>query len=152
MAIDEPHEERLAGAITSEEEEAGIQPVIVTLMDGAVELEAEAAPAGDVRVTVMNRGSRAVRVALTAQAGLERHDTDDSEGSDRRSTIASWSSIEPGGSGSAVVKLAVGSYTFTSCELDDGRALGSATLVVQPQEGLADASRRPALGAPDIEA
>lgn len=151
MTIDQPQDERLAGAITSEEEEAGIQPVIVSLMDRAVELEAEVAPAGEARVTVMNQGDTALRVAMTAQAGLDRQQRGESQGSGQ-SAIASWPRIEPGGSGSAVVTLEVGDYTFTSHALDDGRALGSATLVVQPQEGLTDARRQPAFGTPDIEA
>jgi hypothetical protein len=140
-------EERLAGAVTSEEEDAGIDQVLVILADGTLELETAIAPAGDVRLTVMNRGSSALGFAMTAPEDNDRRGVEEDP-----AVMASWSSIEPGGSSTAVVHLEAGDYTLTSQDIEGERVLGSATLVVQPAEGLADAARRRDLGPREVDA
>jgi hypothetical protein len=137
VAFDEPREGRqLAGAKTSEEERAGIEQILVDLIDGAVQLQNEAAPAGDTRVVVTNRGSVALGFTLGMEGNGDRLP-------DERSGAAEWSSIEPGDSGGAIVRLEEGDYMLTALDPTDGAVVGTATLVVQPQQGLAGSGERP---------
>jgi hypothetical protein len=132
MTIDQPREGRqLPGAKTSEDERAGIEEILIELLDGAVELQHAAAPAGDVRIVVMNRGSTAF--------GLTVHKATESRSSNpgsQRSAAADWSRIEPGGSEDALVHLEDGDYTIEATDLEQARVVSTATLVVQPQQGL----------------
>jgi hypothetical protein len=119
----------LPGAKTSEEERAGIEQLLVYLMDGTVQLEHEAAPAGDVRLVVMNQGSTPFGFSM-------REEKSSSVGRDGQSEqIADWDRIEPGATGELLIDLHEGDYVLTSLDTD-GAVLGTATLTVQPQQGL----------------
>jgi len=131
MVTDEPREGRqLPGAQTSEEERAGTEQVLIHLMDGVVEAEHRVAPAGDVRLVVMNQGTKPYGFTMAAAAGAAKE-----RSGDGRQAVADWQQIGPGDSGEALLDLQEGDYELTSLDTD-GRVLSTATLIVQPQQGL----------------
>lgn len=120
---DEPREGRqLPGAMTSEEERAGIESMLIQILEGQVELELTVAPAGDVRVVVMNRGEEAVGLHIGRQEAPD-------------STVVQLEGILPGDSAESVARLEEGDYIVTATDLQ-GEALSTASLIVQPQQGL----------------
>lgn len=124
MVDDQPREGRqLPGAMTSEEERDGVEPVLIQIMEGQVELELTVAPAGDVRIVAINRGDEATSLHICRQ---EEPD----------STVVHLEEIHPGGSAESVVSLEVGDYIVTATDLQ-GQPLSTAMLIVQPQQGLA---------------
>nr|HRC63447.1 hypothetical protein [Dehalococcoidia bacterium] len=90
---DEPREGReLPGATTPEDERNGGEPILIQIVDGQVELELTAAPAGQVRIAAMNRGEEA------CDPHLGRQDAPDS-------TVVHLREIRPGDSAESVVEL-----------------------------------------------
>jgi hypothetical protein len=131
MTVDEPREGRqLAGAKTSEEERAGTEQLLVYILDGTIQLEHEAAPAGDVRLVVMNQGQVAYgfNMKVDAESSRANHGGTDSD-------VAGWDRIEPGNTGEVLLDLREGNYVLTALDAQ-GSALSTASLTVQPQQGL----------------
>jgi hypothetical protein len=96
--------------------------VFIQILEGQVELEQTVAPAGDVRVIAMNRSEEAVGLQISRQEAPD-------------SAVVDLDPIMPGDSGESVVRLEEGDYVVTSLDLQ-GRALSTAALIVQPQQGL----------------
>jgi hypothetical protein len=129
MTTDEPREGRqLPGAKTSEEERAGIEELLVKLIDGVVQPEHEAAPAGDVHIVIMNQGTAACGFTMSYQPA-------ETKAAEARGPVAEWHRIGPGEQGETVIDLVEGDYILASLDLD-GAVVSTATLVVQPQQGL----------------
>ena len=111
---------------TSSTEQA---PILVVLYDDAIEPDASVAPEGEVRFTVMNRGSRAhdflvaVAPAAPGEQGLRVEDT----------PLSRVGGIVPGGSADLIVELHVGRYILEAAPEDGGTdPTTSAELTVQP--------------------
>ncbi|MGE0228597.1 MAG: hypothetical protein AB7I38_07380 [Dehalococcoidia bacterium] len=123
MSQDDAREgRRLAGAITSEEERDGVEVVLIEIVEGQVEVGLTVAPAGDVRLVAMNRGQEAVDLRIATQDGPD-------------STVVHLREIHPGDSAEAVVDFDAGDYIITASG-PQGHPHGTATLIVQPQQGL----------------
>lgn len=143
MTTDQPREGRqLPGAKTSEEEAAGIEQIYIEILDGTIELQHAIAPAGDVRLVVLNRSGTAHGLAMNKQDN-EAPSSGLGPKTAAPSGLAAWGSIEPGDSAEMVVHLEEGDYTLVSTEAGQSRVAGTATLIVQPQQGLPGSGEYP---------
>ncbi|MGE3855663.1 MAG: hypothetical protein AB7G21_01750 [Dehalococcoidia bacterium] len=103
-------------------------PILVVLYDDAIEPDASVAPEGEVRFTVMNRGSRphdflvASAPAAPGERGLRVEET----------PLSRVGGIVPGGSADVIVALHVGRYILEAAPENDGDAATRAELTVQP--------------------
>jgi len=114
-------------------------PILVVLYDDAIEPDASVAPEGEVRFTVMNRGSRAhdflvaSAPAAPGERGLRVDDT----------PLSRVGGIVPGGSADVIVDLHVGRYILEAAPEAGGTdAATRAELTVQPAN---DQASRPEL-------
>lgn len=99
-----------------------LPPILVTIMDDALESDVTVAPAGHVRVMVINRGERPHGLVI-ARAGGEA-----------LFVAAEVPEVEPGGGGEAEADLEPGTYVvYANAEGDRARGL-RVEITVQPSE------------------
>lgn len=113
---------------TSTTEEA---PILVVVYDDAIEPDASVAPEGEVRFTVMNRGSapHAFQIAIAPVSPDDRGSAQD------EMPLSRVGGIAPGGSADVVVELHAGRYILEAAPETAGHADSArAELTVQPAE------------------
>jgi uncharacterized cupredoxin-like copper-binding protein len=106
-------------------------PILVILLDDAIEPDATVAPAGEVRFTVMNRGGQphTFAVELVAEA-----DEPDAPTANAPHTAHRAETVAPGDSADVLVTLAPGRYMLANTGRGASAALADARaeLTVQP--------------------
>lgn len=124
----------MPGALTSEEERAGIEAILIQITEGQFELDRAVAPAGDVRIVAMNRGEEAASLHLRQQGAPD-------------SAAIGLEEIHPGDSVETVARLDEGASIVTATHAQ-GDQLSTATLTVQPQQGLPGSAENGAASRP----
>lgn len=105
--------------MTSTDNSDPLPPILVTIMDDAVQPDVTVAPAGRVRVMAINRGEQAHGLILVRSDG-------------RFEVAGTVAAIEPGGGGETEVDLRPGRYVFfVDANIDRGMR---AEITVQPSE------------------
>src|SRR2546423_1240573 len=89
-------------------------PILVTVLDAAIEPDVTVAPAGRVRITLMNQGERPHDLVLVRDGHARSEAAAD--GSDVAGRVAVTG---PGDSAEAVLDLAPGRYRLESCDMSD---------------------------------
>ena len=112
-------------------------PILITIMDDALEPDVTVAPQGVVRVMVLNRGER-VHGLVVARMDAPIDQLPQQDGHvrlDGLGVVGRVADVEPGGAGEAEVEFEPGTYAlFANGAGDYARGLRVA-LTVQPAQG-----------------